>query len=353
MKKKPEPKSCCDGPQKPAVNSFLLQPIFLITAALAAGVFSSQFVPLLIPFRETLVTFFRMMFWPLVLGFILGAVIDAFVPSEYISKYLAKKRSSTVFYAAILGFLMSACNHGILALSMALHRKGASGAAVVSFLLASPWANLPVTFLLLGFFGWKGLLVIFLALLIAIITGLVFQRLEVMGWVEKNPHQAQVPSDFSIQADLRSRLSGVRWSPGFLAGCFGRAARSAAGLANMVLFWILLGVFIAAAAAAVIPHGWFEKFLGPDLPGLMVTLFFASILEICSEGTSPLAFTIYQKTGAFGNAFAFLMAGVVTDYTEIGLVWKNLGKRSALWMLLISLSQVILAAILLNRVFAS
>jgi hypothetical protein len=82
----------------------------------------------------------------------------------------------------------------------------------------------------------------------------------------------------------------------------------------------------------------------------MVTMGVATILEVCSEGTSPLAFTIYQQTGAFGNAFAFLMGGVVTDVTEIGLVWKNLGPRTALWMLAISLPQVVALGWLLNKI---
>jgi len=35
-----------------------------------------------------------------------------------------------------------------------------------------------------------------------------------------------------------------------------------------------------------------------------VTLIVATIMEVCSEGTAPLAFELYRQTGAFGNAFA-------------------------------------------------
>ena len=35
------------------------------------------------------------------------------------------------------------------------------------------------------------------------------------------------------------------------------------------------------------------------------------------------------------------MSGVVTDVTEVGLVWENLGSRTALWMLAINLPQVV------------
>lgn len=343
--------SCCAAPAPQKRRPWFLQPLALLMTLIAAGFAGSYLFSPLVPFRETVLEFLSMMMLPVLLGFFLGGIIDASVPGEYISKHLSRRNPAAVFYAVGLGFLMSACNHGILALSMALHRKGASGAAVVSFLLASPWANLPVTFLLVGFFGWKGFLIVLLALVIALVTGLLFQQLEKKGWVEVNAHSVEVTSDFSIRRDLKERVRNFQITKsGFLVWTV-KVWASIRMLIGMVLFWILLGVFLSALAAAFVPMHWFDRFLGPNVTGLFVTLAFATVLEICSEGTSPLAFTLYQKTGAFGNAFAFLMAGVVTDYTEVGLIWKNLGRKSALWMLALSLPQVILISLILNRFF--
>ena len=122
-------------------------------------------------------------------------------------------------------------------------------------------------------------------------------------------------------------------------------------LSNMVLWWIILGMLIAGLASAYIPVHFFHKFMGPTFPGLLVTLALATVIEVCSEGSSPLAFGIYQTTGAIGNSFVFLMAGVVTDYTEIGLLWSNVGRRVALWLPVISVPQVILIGYLANRLF--
>lgn len=343
--------SCCAEPKPQKSRPWFLQPLALLIALIAAGFAGSYIFSALVPFRETVLEFLSMMMLPVLLGFFFGGIIDASVPAEYISKHLSRKSPSTVFYAVGLGFLMSACNHGILALSMALHRKGASGAAVVSFLLASPWANLPVTFLLVGFFGWKGFLIVLLALVIALVTGLLFQQLEKKGWVEVNAHLVEVTADFSIRRDFTEKLRNFQFTRSAFVVWTVKVWASIRMLLGMVLFWILLGVFLSALAAAFVPVHWFDRFLGPNVTGLFVTLAFATVLEICSEGTSPLAFTIYQKTGAFGNAFAFLMAGVVTDYTEVGLIWKNLGRKSALWMLALSLPQVILTALVLNRFF--
>ena len=71
---------------------------------------------------------------------------------------------------------MSACSHGILAIE--LYKKGANTSSVIAFLLASPWANLPITFLLFGFFGPKAIFIVVSALIIATTTGLIYQELE-------------------------------------------------------------------------------------------------------------------------------------------------------------------------------
>jgi hypothetical protein len=43
-----------------------------------------------------------------------------------------------------------------------------------------------------------------------------------------------------------------------------------------------------------------------------------------------------------------MLAGVATDYTEIGLLWSNIGKRTALFLPLITVPQILICAVLLN-----
>jgi hypothetical protein len=119
-------------------------------------------------------------------------------------------------------------------------------------------------------------------------------------------------------------------------------------LAKMVLWWILIGMFLASLARAYVPQDFFLNYMGPTLFGLFVTLLLATIIEICSEGSAPLAFEIFRQTGAFGNSFTFLMAGVATDYTEIGLIWSNIGKRAALWLPVITVPQILILGYLFN-----
>ena len=119
----------------------------------------------------------------------------------------------------------------------------------------------------------------------------------------------------------------------------------------MVLWWIVIGIMLASFAGAYIPAHFFHKFMGPTLLGLLVTLILATVIEVCSEGSSPLAFEIYRQTGALGNSFVFLMAGVATDYTEIGLLWANVGRRTALWMPVVTVPQIVVIGYIFNIFF--
>lgn len=71
--------------------------------------------------------------------------------------------------------------------------------------------------------------------------------------------------------------------------------------------------------------------------------------EFCSEGSTPIAAGILTRAKAPGNGFAFLMAGVATDYTEI-MILKDTAKswKLALSLPLITAAQVLLVVWLIN-----
>ena len=119
---------------------------------------------------------------------------------------------------------------------------------------------------------------------------------------------------------------------------------------KMVIRWILFGVLLASAVRAFLPPEMFSAYFGPTLMGLGVTIVVATILEVCSEGSTPIAADILNRAGAPGNSFTFLMGGVATDYTEI-MVLKDATRslKIALFLPLITVPQVLLLGWLINQ----
>ena len=118
---------------------------------------------------------------------------------------------------------------------------------------------------------------------------------------------------------------------------------------RMVIRWILFGVLLAGLVRTFIDASSFQTYFGPTLMGLGLTLVAATIIEVCSEGSTPIAADILTRAHAPGNSFAFLMTGVATDYTEI-MVLRDTTKswKAALFLPLITVPQVILIAGLIN-----
>lgn len=303
---------------------------------------SYLFVPVLF---SALFDYFKLIWWAVLLGLLLGGVIDYFIPRAYIQKFLGTHGKKSILYAVSFGFLMSACSHGILAITIELYKKGANTSSVIAFLLASPWANLPVTILFFGFFGIKALYLIASAIVIALITGFIYQILEKKKMVECDKCGLDKKHDFTLWKDMKKRYKKYKFD--FAKDTKG-VFRGSWSLTKMVLWWILIGMIMASLARAFIPQNFFMAYMGATFAGMVVVLILATIIEVCSEGSAPMAFEIFSQTGAFGNSFVFLMAGVATDYTEIGLIWSNIGKKAAIWLPIITIPQILLLGYLFN-----
>jgi uncharacterized membrane protein YraQ (UPF0718 family)/YHS domain-containing protein len=344
---------------EPSSEKWYKEKLYIIIIILALVTIISYTIESLNPFFYALRDYLLLIWWAILLGFIIGGIIDYFIPREYIEKYLSRHRKRSIIYAVIFGFLMSACSHGILAIAIELYRKGANTSSVVAFLLAAPWANLPITILLFSFFGLKASIIIISALIIAINTGLIYQVLERRGMVECHKcirgEDRPVLEDFSVIEDIKKRIRETDFNPATIIKAVKGTLRGSWTLTRMIMWWLIIGVLLAASVRAlittgVISHSQFLTYMGPSLLGLIVTLVFATIIEVCSEGSSPLAFEIYNQTQAFGNSLVFLMAGVATDVTEIGLIWNNIGRRAAIWLPGITVPQIIIVGYVCNLI---
>jgi hypothetical protein len=288
----------------------------------------------LVPLFDKFFGYLRLTWWAVLLGLLIGSLIEILVPEEFMANLLGRGKRS-ILVAVLLGFIASACSHGILAIAVSLYKKGASTASTLAFLLAAPWANLAITILLFSLFGLKAFYIIGGALLIAIISGFIFQMLESRGLIERGKGKktrGKINWYWPGWSSLTQKIGKSMWS-----------------LAKMVVWWVLLGFFLASLLGAFIPDHIFHQFFGPSLLGMLATLVLASVIEVCSEGSAPLAFELFQKTGAFGNAFVFLQAGVATDFTEIGIVATNIGKKAAMALILVTLPQILLLGFLFNN----
>jgi uncharacterized membrane protein YraQ (UPF0718 family) len=332
---KQEVHSCCLVKKKP----WYKEPLYLILIVIGGVLIVNWWlvrsgIEVLVPVIAKFFGYFGRAWWAILLGLVIGGLVDILVPEELMVRLLARGKKS-IFLAVGLGFLASACSHGILAISMSLYKKGASTAATLAFLLAAPWANLAITLLLFSLFGIKALLIIGGAILVAVVSGFVFQFLENKGMIESGKKVVIKEKIIWAWPGLNKLVSDLN--------------RSIWSLTKMVVWWVLLGFLISSFLGAYVPEAFFHRYFGPTFAGLLATLALASIIEVCSEGSAPMAFELFEKTRAFGNTFIFLQAGVITDFTEFGIVWSNIGKRAAIALVSVTVPLTLLLGFLFNN----
>ncbi|APR67475.1 MAG: ATPase [Thalassobium sp.] len=268
------------------------------------------------------------------------------IPRELIMSVLGRGGSKTgVLRATIAGLLLDLCNHGILMVAMKLYERGASIGQVMAFLIASPWNSLTLTLILIGLIGLPWTLA-FIAgsLVIAWVSGWIFDILVERGTLPANPN-SQDFEKVDVWPTLKATWASNDWALPALAKMFWGGLKES----KMVLRWVVFGVVLVALIRAFVPEDIFSVWFGATAGGLLLTLLAASVIEVCSEGSSPIAADLLTRAAAPGNAFTFLMAGAATDYTEV-MVLKDTTKswKIALFLPLVTVPQVLLIGWLMN-----
>ena len=303
------------------------------------------------------------MWWGLLMAVAFVGLLER-IPRELVMSALGQGGTPRgVIRATFAGVLLDLCSHGILMVGTKLYERGASLGQLMAFLIASPWNSLSLTVVLITLIGWGYTLAfVALSMLIGIVTGLIFDRLVARNILPANPNSANPnsanPSSAANDDSLQEQANKPVWPQ--IVSALKQASFTPKGLvallwdglrdSRMVFRWLLFGIVLATAIRAFVPMDTYQTLFGPTVAGLFLTLLAATIIEVCSEGSTPIAADILTRAGAPGNGFTFLMAGVATDYTEV-MVIKDTTKswKIALFLQLITLPQVLVIGWLLNQ----
>ena len=289
--------------------------------------------------------------WGITLGIVMVAIL-AKIPREFVVSILGNGGGVTgIIRATMAGVLLDLCSHGILMVGAKLYERGASAGQVIAFLVASPWNSFSLTLVLFALIGWQWTVTfIVLSMVIAIVAGILFDMAVTRKILPSNPNKIELPQGFDFWPSARSGLKATSFNGQF----FKSLVREGIVGSKPVLRWILFGVILASLIRAFMDTGSFQTWFGPSLAGLGLTIVAATIIEVCSEGSAPIAADLLTRAEAPGNGFAFLMTGVATDYTEI-MVLKETTKswKFALFLPLVTVPQVIIIAWIMNVVSLS
>jgi hypothetical protein len=294
--------------------------------------------------------------WALVLGFVISAIVQAWVPRERIEARLAGSGPRPLTWATGLGAASSSCSYAAIAIAKSLFEKGASASAAIAFQFASTnlvwelglvlWVLIGWQFTLAEYLGGVVMIVLMAVLLRAFISPRLEEAARAHAQAADTGHQHHAAS---AELRLRERLTSIAaWSD---------VAHNFRGDWQMLYREITAGFLLAGLVGLVGDSAFNSLFLRhaaeplPTIENVIVGPLIAVLSFVCSVGNVPLAAVLWSGGISFAGVLAFIFADLIV-LPIIAIYRKYYGWPFALRLTALMFVTMAAAALVIDGLFS-
>jgi uncharacterized membrane protein YraQ (UPF0718 family) len=294
--------------------------------------------------------------WALVLGFAISAIVQAWVPRERVERALGGGGFGSVARATGLGAASSSCSYAAIAIAKSLFQKGASAASALAFQFASTNLVIELGIVIWILIGWQFALAELVGGLVLIVVMTALLRLFVSRRLEEQAREHAREADAGHQhvsaggaMSWRERLTSVRaWSD---------VAHNFRNDWGMLWKEITAG-FLLAGFIGLLGDDFFNGLFIKDAPAgvrllenVVVGPIIAVLSFVCSVGNVPLAAVLWSGGITFGGVIAFIFADLIVLPIVIAYV-KYYGRSFALRITALMFVTMVVAALIVDALFS-
>src|SRR3954468_1081830 len=149
--------------------------------------------------------------WALVLGFFISAIVQAWVPRERVEARLSGSGPEPVALATLLGAASSSCSYAAIAIARSLFSKGASAAVMLAFQFASTNLVWELGLVLWILIGWQFTLAEFVGGIVLIVLMTLALRLFVSPRLEEVARRHAQQAAAAAHAHGPAGTAGMSW----------------------------------------------------------------------------------------------------------------------------------------------
>jgi uncharacterized protein len=295
--------------------------------------------------------------WALVLGFAISAIVQAWVPRERIESALSGSGPRPIAWATGLGAASSSCSYAAIAIAKSLFQKGASAASALTFQFASTNLVWELGLVLWVLIGWQFTLAEYVGGIVMIVVMVAMLRLFVSGRLEEQAREHAQQAEAGHQhhtagkrMDWRARLtSPAAWSD---------VAHNFRGDWKMLWKEISIGFFLAGFIA-LLGNGFFNSLFIQDAPPVVRTIenvlagpLIAVLSFVCSIGNVPLAAVLWSGGISFAGVMAFIFADLIVLPIVVAYR-KYYGWAFALRITALMFVTMVIAALIVDGIFSA
>jgi uncharacterized membrane protein YraQ (UPF0718 family) len=265
----------------------------------------------------------------LLFGFALAGILSEFLTPARVERSLGRRGLGSIIKAALIGIPLPLCSCGVIPVTAAIRKHGASKGATVSFLTSTPQTGIDSLIVTWSMLGWVFAFFRPVAAFVSgVLTGFLAEQLdrESATTIPEIPppkakpsccHQKESVEDVPRRPEFRRML---RY--GFVV------------LFDDVAGSLLAGLTLATVITLAIPDDWFGRIGESGIAPMLVAMIIGIPLYVCSTASVPMALAMMSKGLSPGATLVFLMAGTATNAATVTTVWKILGHRTTVIYLL-------------------
>jgi uncharacterized membrane protein YraQ (UPF0718 family)/YHS domain-containing protein len=293
--------------------------------------------------------------WALVFGFAISAIVQAWVPRERIQNALGGAGFRPVALATGLGAASSSCSYAAIAIAKSLFQKGASAASALAFQFASTNLVIELGIVMWVLIGWQFTLAEFVGGLVLIVVMTLLLRLFVSERLEDRAREHAQQADSGHQhhsagghLTIRRRLfSSSAWSD---------VAHNFRNDWSMLWKEITIG-FVLAGFIGQLGNGFFNTLFITHAPGGLKLLenaivgpIIAILSFVCSVGNVPLAAVLWSGGISFAGVVSFIFADLIV-LPIIAIYRKYYGSAYAVRIVALMFVTMVISALIVDGLF--
>jgi hypothetical protein len=294
--------------------------------------------------------------WALVFGFAISAVVQAWVPRERVERALGGGGAGSVALATGLGAASSSCSYAAVAIARSLFARGASAVSALAFQFASTNLVVELAVVIWVLIGWQFALAEFLGGLLLIAIMALLLRAFVPRGLEREARRRALGAEAGHQhhsagahRSLRERMTSVAaWSD---------VAHNFRNDWAMLYREIAIG-FVLAGFIGLLGDDFFNGLFIVHAPGplrlienVLVGPLIAVLSFVCSVGNIPLAAVLWSGGIGFAGVIAFVFADLIV-LPIVAIYRKYYGTAFALRIVALMLLTMVLAALAVDGLFS-
>jgi len=295
--------------------------------------------------------------WALVLGFAISAMVQSWAPRERIEALLSGEGVAPIARATGFGAASSSCSYAAIAIAKSLFQKGASASSALAFQFASTNLVWELGLVIWVLMGWQFTLAEYLGgiVMIVLMWGLLrfFVSKELEEEAREHARGAETGHEHHMAATdlpLRERLTDAQsWSD---------VAHNFRGDWQMLWKEIVIGLLLAGYIA-LLGDDFFNGLFLTGSPPLVQTVWgaiigpvIAMLSFVCSVGNIPLAAVLWSGGLSFAGVLAFIFADLIV-LPIIVAYRKYYGNAYAMRIVALMFVTMVISALIIDLLFGA